>query len=211
MLKLITIVFTFVFIINFANGQGNTNKPDKPTNFRIGVFYSIDKNLSPTIFDQSEYVGYDANYNKTNYKTGLNVEYEVNNNVSLTTGIGYSNKNFTGTLYCDVCDFLGPILPKEINLQYIEIPLTSKYYFLSTQFRLFVQTGFINQVIINSEEAENSYVLSGTLGGGIEYNFTKILSLQLSTEYTKGLSGLYENSIFRSEILGFRLEMIAKL
>ena len=87
---------------------------DNLRNLRFGILFTLDSNLSSENFAFDEYTGYCADYNKTNYKIGLNVEYLLRNGFTLNSGFNYSNKNFTGTYYCAVCNFIYPPSPEQI-------------------------------------------------------------------------------------------------
>ena len=86
----------------------------------------------------------------------------------MNTSINYSNKDFIGTYYCAVCDFLVPPSPQEISFRFVEIPLTVKYYFLPNKIRLFGEFGLNNLFLLNKEVTDNSYTFGVKLGGGVE-------------------------------------------
>ncbi len=209
-MKIKTLLVLFILIYPNLHAQKEL-KNNKKNTIRIGVFYSLDKNLSSENFSFDIYTGYSANYNKSNYRAGINFEFELDSNLSINSGLNYSNKNFTGTFYCAVCNFIIAPLPQKIKLHFIEIPISGRYYFLSSKVRFLIEAGFINQFPTNSEVVKNKYILSGKLGTGIEYNINESFAIQFTTEYTKGLSNISENSEFKSKILGFRLGIVKRL
>lgn len=164
---------------------------------RVGLSSSIENNLSSESIAFDKYTGYSADYNKTNYRFGLNFEYDLRKNTSLNTSINYSNKDFTGTYYCAVCDFSSPPSPQDIDFRFIEVPLTLKYYFLPNKIRLFGELGLNNLFSLNNKETDHSYVLAVKLGGGIEYNFTKKIALQMTMDFNNTISKIYKESDFR--------------
>ena len=184
---------------------------DNPRNLRFGMLFTFDSNLSSENFAIDEYRGYSADYNKANYKIGLSVEYLLRNRFTLNSGFNYSNKDFTGTYYCAVCDFIGPANPEKIELQYVEIPLSLRYYFLPSDLKLFADIGLINQFSLTNEIIDNKYNISGKLGCGIEYNLNPKLAFQLVTEYNKGLTNMFKESDFKIKTISFGLGIVKKI
>ena len=95
------------------NGQKNSE-----SNLRIGLSAGFIKNLSSEKMPISEYTGFSSDYKKTNYKFGLDMEYLLKANVTLNGAIIYSNMDFTGTYFCDVCDFAFSPSPEEVDFQF---------------------------------------------------------------------------------------------
>ena len=180
-------------------------------NFRIGITTKIDKNLSSEsmVFDQ--YTGYSADYDKINYRIGLNLEYQLEQNFSMNTAIQYSNKDFTGTYYCAVCDFPVPPSPEDIDNRFIEVPLSLRYYFLPDRFGLFGEVGINNQFLLNEELTDKSYALGIKLGAGFEYDFTQKLAFQFLVDCNRGITNLYNESNFKINYLGFGVGILKKI
>ena len=176
---------------------------DNPRNLKFGLLFTLDNNLSSESFASSEYIGYSANYNETNYRIGLSAEYSLRNGFSLNSGINYSNKDFTGTYYCAVCDIIGPINPEKIELRFIEIPLSLRYYFLPKKLKVYGEIGINNQFVLSKETIDNSFILGLKFGGGIEYSLNQKIAVRLLTEYNKGVTNLFEKSDFKIDYLSF--------
>lgn len=210
-MKNLNLLVLFVFISSNLFCQGELKSNNELNKFRIGIFYSLDKNLSSENFFIDKHAGYSANYNLHNYSTGINLEYELNNGLSINSGLNYSNKNFYGTFFCVTCEFIVDQAPEKIKLQFLEIPISIRYYFLSRKTRYFAEAGFINQFIISSEKVQKNYLLNGKLGVGIEFIINKKLAGQIAIEYSKGLTNLFDNSAFKNEVIGFRLGIIKRL
>jgi len=201
-------ILIFGIILCYSYGikaQENSNK------LRIGLNAGIEKNLSSENIAFDQYTGYSANYNKTNYRLGLNFEYELKTNFSINIAINYSNKDFTGTYYCAVCDFIVPPSPQSIDFRFIEVPLTLKYYFLPNKIRLFGEFGLNNTFLLNKEVTDNSYGLGIKLGGGIEYNLSKKIALQMTMDYNKGILKLYKESGFKLKSFAFGIGIMKRL
>lgn len=201
----ILILLITIISLNFY-GQN-----DNPRNLRLGILFILDNNLSSENFAIDEYSGYSADYNKTNYKIGFSAEYLLKNGFTLNSGFNYSNKNFTGTYYCYTCNFAVLPSPEKIELQFIEIPLSLRYYFLPSELKIYADIGLINQFSMSNEIVENKYNISGKLGCGIEYNLNPKLALQLVTEYNKGLTNMFKESDFKIKTISFGLGIMKKI
>jgi outer membrane protein with beta-barrel domain len=193
---------------------------DKSNNFRIGINLNLENNLSSNNVAFDKYTGYSANYNKINYKIGLNAEYELKNGFSLNSGINYSNKDFTGTFYCAVCDFIIPPSPEKIEFRFIEIPISLRYYFLSSKLKIFADVGITNQfllkgptnqIFLNGENGNNKYIIGGKFGGGLEYNISREFAIQLITEYNRGFSNIFKESDFKINTISFGVGIVKKI
>jgi opacity protein-like surface antigen len=171
------IIAILMFLSSFTiiNAQDITNK------FRIGLSASLEKNLSPETIAFSQYTGYFADYDKTNYRFGLDLEYGLKSDLTINISIHYSNKNFTGTYFCHVCDLIPPG-PEDIDFSFIEVPITMKYYFLPGKIRLFGEAGLNNFFALNDLDYNaraNSFATGFKIGGGMEYNVRQEFALQL--------------------------------
>lgn len=147
----------------------------------------------------SEYTGFSVNYDRTNYRLGTIMEYELKNNLSLNAAIQYSNKDFTGTYFCDVCDFVVPPSPEDVDFAFIEVPLTVKYYFLPNTVRLFGETGINNLFALDDvgyEARMNTLTIGFKIGGGIELGLNEKIALQLLFDYNNSLTKLFKDSYF---------------
>ncbi|MCK5401768.1 MAG: porin family protein [Flavobacteriaceae bacterium] len=199
------ILLLFIGINLSLFAQGDTR------NLRLGLLYTLDNNLSSERFEVGKYTGYSAEYNKPNYKIGLSIEYLLKNRFSLNSGLNYSNKNFTGTYYCAICYFSAPPNPKTFELQFIEIPVSLRYYFLPNKLKIYADIGLINQFEITNKIIEKKYSISGKLGCGIEYNLNPKLAFQLMTEYNKGLTNMFKKSDFKIKTISFGLGIVKKI
>jgi len=200
------IIILFAIIISI-----NSYSQEETKNFRIGVILTLDSNLSSERIEFDKYRGYIAEYNKTNYKIGISAEYLLKNGFTINSGFNYSNKNFTGTYYCAVCNFLIPPSPEKIEMQFVEIPLSLRYYFLPSSLKVYADIGLINQFSLKNKIIENKYNISGKLGFGIEYNLNSNLAFQLGTEYNHGLTNVFKESNFKIKTISFGLGLVKKI
>jgi opacity protein-like surface antigen len=203
-LKILILVMTSICLNLY--GQNENTK-----DLRLGLLLTLDDNRSPENFRYEDYIGYSVDYNKTSYRIGLSVEYFIKNRLSINSGLNYSNKDFTGTYYCAVCDIIGPIYPETIELRFIEIPLSFRYYFFPNKLRLFTDLGINNQFVLTKDKIDKSYTLGLKFGGGIEYNLNQNLSIELMTEYLKGITNLLDASNFKVDYLSLGIGIQKRL
>lgn len=181
------------------------------SDFRIGLVTSFEINTSSKYVSFDQYTGYSADYDKFNYRIGLNFEYSLTENISINSALNYSNKDFTGTYYCAVCDFIAPINPKNIDFRFIEVPLTIKYYFLPNNIKLFGVLGFNNLFLLNREVTDYSYGLGIKLGGGIEYELSKKIAMQIILDYNSAISNFYKESDFKLKSMDVGIGIMKRL
>ncbi len=212
-IKIIVFLETFLCCISVSIAQEVTDK------FRIGITANWDKNISAERLAFGKYTGFTADYNQFNYSFGGILEYFLKSNLSLNGALNYTNRDFTGTYFCDVCDFEFPPTPEEVDFRFIEVPITVKYYLSPNNIRLFGELGLNNIFPLNNpgyEARVNSYVIGYKLGGGLEYTMSQKTALQLSLSYNSTISKLfkdayYEGPYFRLKSLQFGVVLLKKL
>jgi hypothetical protein len=178
---------------------------------RIGLITSYDKNLSAENVPFDRYSGYAADYNKVNYRIGLNFERELKSSFTLSGSINYSNKDFTGTYFCHVCNTDGFWSPEEIKLQIISIPVGIRYYLLPDKFKVFGEAGINNQFLLDGDLTGESYAMSAKIAAGIEYELSQKLALQFIVDYNKGVSSVFNESAYNLNYLGIGIGLMKRL
>ena len=167
--------------------------------FRIGLSAGLEKNVSSERMAFSQYTGFSADYDKSYYRFGLNMEYALKNSLTINGAVKYSNKDFIGTYFCDVCDFAVPPSPEEVDFSFIEVPITLKYYFTPHKIGLFGEVGLNNLFPLDNpgyEARVNSFATGFKLGGGMEYNLSQKIALQLTLDYSNSISKLFKDSYY---------------
>ncbi len=204
-ISLLVLILSIGFNLNAQKDRKETSKLSNQSKIKIGLFYSLDKNLSDKNQLVSKYERYSADYNKQNYSLSTEIEYSLNRNLFFLSGITYTNRDFTGTYYCAVCDFIGNIEPGIIKQRFLEVPVIIRYYFLPNKVLIYSEAGIVNQFAVNSDLDENSYSIGGKLAVGIGYQLSKSYSIEISTNFQNGISNLYKDSNFKQQILGFKM------
>lgn len=182
---------------------------------KIGLLISYDENVSSNVFQFNEFAGYLSNYDKENYSIGVLYEWEFKPDFSFNTAILYSNKDFTGTFYCDTCTFIMPPQPETISWRFLEIPLSLRYYFINESFQFFLDLGLVNQFniekgvalkgILDGESYANDYILSGKTDLGVGYAFDNSWGLQLIGSYQRNLSSVVSTGSADLQFIAARL------
>lgn len=203
------LVLLFCLSGSLLNAQEEIKEPKN--NLKIGLFYSFDKVLSDKNLSSTKYTGYSIDYSRPNYSLGAEIEYYINPKFSIQSGITYTNRDFTATYYCHVCDFIVAPQPESINQEFLEIPLTAKYYFLSKKVLLFAEAGIVNQFTVKNELNENDYAASAKAALGVGYQFGNTYSIEISSNYQNGISNLYKDSNFKQQLLGFKVGIKKRL
>ena len=192
--RILIVILSFLTCIPVINAQDVTGK------FRIGLSASLEKNVSSDRMAFGQYTGFTADYDKSNYGFGLNMEYLLNGNMTINAAVNYSNKDFIGTYFCDVCDFAFPPSPEEVDFSFIEVPITLKYYFSPHKIGLFGEMGFNNLFPLNDlgyEARVNAFVVGFKLGGGVEYKLSQKVVIQLTLDYSNSISKLFKDTYYK--------------
>lgn len=205
MKKIIFLVLIGIIIPN-ANAQSDSQRK-----FGLGIFYSMDQNKSSKSWSFNNYTGYSAKYDKPNFKIGLLTEYKLNKSLSIESGVQYSDKDFTGTFYCEVCDFITVPSPEKIDLTFLEIPVSVQYYFLPGKTKIYTDIGLINQFALKNSIIEKNYIISGKTGLGLEYNLDERFAFQLGLEYNQGLTKMLPDPDFKFKTISINFSILHKI
>lgn len=180
--------------------------------------------LSPQSYFSNEmtsgpYQGYTINQSEFNYSIGVTTLSSLNNRFSLVTGLVYSNKDFTGTFYCDVCDYLFAPEPELIKLRYLEVPVSIRYWLWKGNVKGFVETGLVNSFSVNETFSgfytkfleRKKFILSGFIGLGAQANLTKKMDVSGSLFLQKSLTDTFENYGFKFHSVGISATVTRQL
>lgn len=200
----------FLIIVFAVSASLNVWSQNEVKKNGFGVFFTLDKNVSP------EYIEYDElnpkvvefDYNINNYKVGLKTEHGLNNNFAINSGINFSNKSHNQTSYCKDCDYIIAPIPIKTKIHLLEMPLSFKYFIVRRKLKMYSSIGVINQYIINGDNVDNKYIISGKLSGGLEFNLGENIALQLIAEYNHGLKSLFDDFDYKIKSISFGISLI---
>jgi len=207
-----TILFIFLFIGLFSFGQDaeleEKTLSEKESKIRLNPFFSYDFNLSSNIVNE-DYLVSILNYDRFNYKLGIDVEFKFTKSFSVSTGLNFSNKDFSGISYDN------PIANFQFNLRFLEIPIIGIYTYKVNDFEFFGQIGIVNHINVGlnifindsgiSLQNIDEHSISGKVGLGASYPVLGKHRLFLATDYTAGFTDVFENVDYKLKTLGIRM------
>nr|WP_315145372.1 outer membrane beta-barrel protein [uncultured Flavobacterium sp.] len=194
-----------LFIVIFSLKSYCQTSTDSNTDWKIGFKFSFDNNISSEKINYSQYIGYLLKFDKFNYTTGITVEKKLSNRFSMNSGLEYSNKDFTGTYYCAVCEFSWLPSPQTFELRFVQIPIVLKYEYQINSLSLFASSGINNSFTVKNQLDENDYLLIGNFGMGMGYQINNNFIFELSSEYNKSLTKLYDNTSYNQKSIGITI------
>lgn len=187
----------------------------KPTAVLSGTLYgglnfsSAQASKTYSVVADNDTEGLDNYENVTGFQVGLGIEYKIFNSLWLASGIQYRNSTYK----IQIPNIEGRTVSYEEDLNYLDIPVNAKYYFLKGTIKPFVNAGlnfsFLNSALGNLSRDEvsdivdrisqrNSLNLGYGIGIGLSYK-KKGLGVQLAINYLVNPSNLnkegtrYEN------------------
>lgn len=208
-MKYLTLILLFVSALGFGQ-EAKIETTKKESKIRLSPFFSYDFNLSKKTAS-NEYGSRDFYYEKVNYKVGIGVDYFINENISISSGVNFSNKDYEAIYYCVSC--FSPDL-QYTKLRYLELPLCGAYHLNFNKFDVFGQIGIVNHITVKRDiqfndqevlqESVNEYYLSGKIGIGISYPVFGKHRLFVSSDYVTGFTDVFENYNYKIKTLGIR-------
>ncbi len=174
-------------------------KKYKPVVVLKGLVYgglNLSKNTASNTFsivtdDNSE--GIDNYQSITGFQIGVGAEYRLFSSFWVQSGLSYRKSGYT----IDLMNVHGKTIGYKEDLNFIDIPIAAKYYFLKGKLQPFMLAGvnlsFLNSAlgqlsrdeekdIIDRKPQRNSFYLGYSGGLGLSYSF-KELSLQVGVNY----------------------------
>ena len=154
--------------------------------------------------------GYAINFDKTNYSIGLRAKYFIRKNLSLTSGILYSNKDFSGKYNCATCDPIGKLFSKRtIEQRFLTIPISFEYVFLNGKLNPALEVGFKNNIELKNDlnKISNGYFLEAFASPSIYYTFSENWNFRIGYNYQMSLSDLYKTDNFNLRTNAFFLQI----
>ncbi len=184
----------------------------------IGIEYSIDKlsidngKNNDYLITQGNINGYGIKFDRNNYSLGLTTKYLINEKLSLSSGLLYSNKDFIGTYNCATCDFIGTFpgySPEKIEQRFLVIPISINYSFLSGKLKPVINGGFNNNLEIKNDlkEQSKSYFLEAFIGVSMNYRFSEKWNAGIGYNYQTALTDLYKTDDFNLRTTSFNLQI----
>ena len=206
----LVIISILITVLSFGQNTETEIEIEKPSRVRLTPFVSYDFNLSNEIYHHNYGTTYFI-YEKVNYRLGLDVDYFIKQNISISIGVNYSNKDYESWYNCEDC--FSPFF-QNIKMQFIDVPLYGSYYMNFNKFNIFGQLGIVNHFTIKREvhfddqeitlENINDYYLSGKIGLGVSYPINRH-RLFIASDYITGVKDIFENKDYKLKTLGIRM------
>ena len=206
-----TLLITFLlFQLNFY-AQDNSK-------WKIGIEYSMDK-LSIDNGQNNDFLvtegninGYGIEFDKNNHTLGVITQFLFNEKVSLSSGLLYSNKDFTGTYSCGTCDFIGTFpgySPETLKQRFLVIPASIDYNFQLGNLKPILKAGFKNNIEINNDLKEQSkgYFLEAFFGVLMNYEILETWNIGVGYNYQIALTDLYKTDEYNLRANSFYLQI----
>lgn len=206
-----------ILLITFLLFQLSIYAQDN-SKWNIGIEYSIDK-LSIDNGQNNDFLvtegninGYGIEFDKNNYTLGLITKFFFNEKVSLSSGLLYSNKDFTGTYSCGTCDYIGTFpgySPETLKQRFIVIPASIDYNFQIGNLKPVLKAGFKNNIEINNDLKEQSkgYFLEAFFGVLVNYEISNTWDIGVGYNYQTALSDLYKTDEYNLRTNSFNLQI----
>ena|GEM_PF-1871738 len=166
------------------------------SNWKLGLEISEDNLSGENYVITSGFIsGYTIAYTERNYSIGILSGFNLNELVTLSSGLFFSNKNVSGAIICNTCD----VIPELIKQQYLSVPVSVSYGVLKSRLRPHLKLGFINNIsLINELDNEyfssNEYFLEGFAGLSLSYILGKNWEAEIGYNYRTALTPMYKET-----------------
>jgi hypothetical protein len=212
MKQLITFIFLFTCLASF--GQTDNPQQDK---WKIGLVLSPDHHFSNSVSFGDE-TGYHLRQHGLKYTAGVIAQLAIKPKLEIGTGIGYSNKDHSEFYYFPMDPTIDYILfDSELNLRYIEIPVTARYNFFKT-LHFHVETGLINGFLASNQNTRyerrlpiHKFLLSGEFGLGLNYDVEKRSNFSMTAFYRQSLTAFADNASSKLRSVGVMIGITWKI
>ena len=189
MKKVTTALFFFITTNLYAQQESN---------WKLGLEISEDNLSGENYVITSGFIsGYTIAYTERNYSIGILSGFNLNERVTLSSGLFFSNKNVSGAIICNTCD----VIPELIKQQYLSVPVSVSYGVLKSRLRPHLKLGFINNIsLINELDNSNGYFsskeyfLEGFAGLSLSYTLGKNWEAEIGYNYRTALTTMYKET-----------------
>jgi hypothetical protein len=173
------------------------DKLDNKGSWNVGMTFSQDIYFNSKTIPTGSETGFSLDPSGFSFSSGFVGLYTTKSKFDIGSGINYSQKVFSETYYCNVCDFLMAPTPNTISQHFIEIPLFVRYNILDKKFGIHADAGLTSSYLINSNDTKlegtlpfNKFQFTGQIGLGISLNLGKRINLILLSAYRYPFTGL---------------------
>lgn len=187
MKKITTILFFCISTNLYAQQESN---------WKLGLEISKDNLSGENYVVTSGFIsGYTIEYTERNYSIGILTGFNLNERVTISSGLFFSNKNVSGAVICHTCG----VIPALIKQQYLSVPVSVSYGILKSRLRPHLKLGFINNISLtneleNSNEyfSSNGYFIEGFVGLSLSYKLGENWEAEIGYNYRTALTPMYK-------------------
>ncbi|RUA12754.1 MAG: hypothetical protein DSY82_00425 [Flavobacteriia bacterium] len=189
-MKKITVILFFCITTNLYAQQ--------ESNWKLGIEISEDNLSGENYVNTSGFIsGYKISYTDLNFSIGILSEFNLNERITLSSGLFFSNKNLSGAIICNTCD----VIPTLIKQQYLSVPVSVSYGILKSRLIPHLKFGFINNISLineldnrNDYFSSNGYFLEGFAGLSLSYKLGKNSEIEIGYNYRTALTTMYKET-----------------
>lgn len=168
------------------------------SNWKLGLEISEDYLSGENyVVTSGIFSGYTIKYTERNYSIGVLTGFNLNERITISSGLFFSNKNVSGAVICNTCD----VIPTLIKQQYLSVPVSVSYGILKSRLRPHLKLGFINNISLineleNSNEyfSSNGYFIEGFAGISLSYKLGKNWEAEIGYNYRTALTTMYKET-----------------
>lgn len=206
MKKLSLLLLCFVPMMGFGQDRGK---------WTVSTHFQTDHNFIDQKVHDIYYIHAPDIYYKPSFQftTGVGINYRLPKNLEFSTGLRFSQKNqdlvywnyFCGT---GMIDCLPPSY-NPITRQFLEIPLTARYYFLPGKFKLHVESGWNTSYRLGKSPSSTKpeWILGAQGGFGVNYFMNRLqIGLGVNYSYRKQFGGRTFGYRLNQHVFGLELK-----
>jgi hypothetical protein len=225
-MKQLTILLLFL-ITTRLNAQEKINESSSSDYKRVQIginlspdicFRKLENNDGSSMSDVLINIFDESQIFKIGYTAGLNVCYNLKKNVSIETGLHYSNKGYQTKMQSLSFGTIDPSIPNQskfvYNFYYIDIPVKANFTIGKKKLRFFTSVGLttnifiketVTSVLIYSNRTDrkanpsafnyNNLNLSPTVSIGIDYKINSKMNLRIEPTFRYGLLTIIDSPI----------------
>ncbi len=192
-----------------ADAKSQSSKVNYGIQFRSGPSFRKYANELPV----SEYTGFNLGADVLSMRYDLDLAARLNSKWTLFAGLGYSSRNYLGTYYCHVCDFMMfPFGSERLEFKYLDVPIFARYRVVDRKLGWHVEFGAETSFALNKVDSRyesdlrlNPYSVNAFVGTGLDYNLNNSINFNATCSYRKLL---YSNTAYTFQALEVKAGII---
>lgn len=206
-MKVVLILCLLIF--GSINSQAQADNVEYGIQFRSGPSFRKFANELPV----SEYTGFNLGADILSMRYDLDFAARLSSKWTLFAGMGYSSRNYLGTYYCHVCDFVGfPFGSERLEFKYLDVPIFARYRIVDQKLGWHIEFGAETSFALNKVDSRyesdlrlNTYSVNAFAGTGLDYNLNNRINFNATCSYRKLL---FSNTAYTFQALEVKAGII---